>query len=682
VDISAANVTPAEVKFSNSSLAYTLTGTSGIAGTAPLTKENTGTVTISNTNSFTGPVNLNGGTVKVGSVADTGTNSPLGAGSALNFSGGTLEFTGASGSTNRTVALGVGGGTVKTDTALTLSGAITGANLLTKTGSGTLSLTGTLNTYADTTVSAGTLQVGDGAANAGSPGVGLLTNNAALVFDHTNTFTSTPTIAGAGTLEKKGAGTLTLGGTAANTYSGLTTVTAGALIAGKAAGTNAIGGDLVINGGAFRYAGNNTSNQIPDTATVTVNTGGVFGDPTNVGPTNPGATDTIANLNIAGGDFGSGRNATVGAFTVTGTLNVTGGRALAQRGGLITANTLNVTGPGAVEIDGGSTTAGQESVVEVGVGGLTLSSGSIILNRAVSALTGTSLGSIFKLGGNAITTGTSAFVRQNAATVGPKAEIDLLGGIRVFNVTGSLDVGSAAAPIILKNGGLEKSGSGLMTLTGVSTYAGATLIDNGTLALAAGASIASSASIIVKLGATLDATASGLSLGAAQLLGGKGTVLGSITTTAGAKLSPGESIGTLTFGGSVDISTAVTPLATAALVYELDTPGASDKALLTSGILTIGAAVLEFDDFAFTAGGGFGPGNYVLFDTTQPVAGTLGAGTSGTVGGYPATLALANGDTQVVLAVIPEPTTPVLAAFFGLLLCGMRRRTGTIAANR
>jgi hypothetical protein len=179
----------------------------------------------------------------------------------------------------------------------------------------------------------------------------------------------------------------------------------------------------------------------------------------------------------------------------------------------------------------------------------------------------------------------------------------------------------------------------------------------------------------VKQGATLDVSASspGFSLAAGQSLGGKGTIVGPVTLSASSVLAPGESPGTLSFSSNLDIAGAVAGSASGALVFELDTPGTSDQALLApAGALTIGSG-LEFDDFSFSALGGFGPGTYVLFDTSQPISGTLGGTLNGTVGGFGATLGLGDTGNDLVLTVVPEPGTAVLG-LTGLLLMARRRR--------
>jgi fibronectin-binding autotransporter adhesin len=115
VDISQADVTPASVLFNNTAQNYTLqsSGGFGITGATGLSKFGGGTLTISDTNKFTGPVMIAGGTVAVPSVAVAGQNSPLGAGTSLIFYGGALEYTGSDSApaTDRSVTLNAGGGT-------------------------------------------------------------------------------------------------------------------------------------------------------------------------------------------------------------------------------------------------------------------------------------------------------------------------------------------------------------------------------------------------------------------------------------------------------------------------------------------------------------------------------------------------------------------------------------------
>ena len=102
-----------------------------------------------------------------------------------------------------------------------------------KTGAGTLVLTGS-NTYSGgTTITAGTLQLGDGVSSNGSIARSV-TDNATLTFANPAAQTFSGAIKGSGIVAKAGTGILTLPG--ADTYTGGTTVSDGTVeLAGPAA---------------------------------------------------------------------------------------------------------------------------------------------------------------------------------------------------------------------------------------------------------------------------------------------------------------------------------------------------------------------------------------------------------------------------------------------------------------
>ena len=91
--------------------------------------------------------------------------------------------------------------------------------------------------------------------------------------------------------------------------------------------------------------------------------------------------------------------------------------------------------------------------------------------------------------------------------------------------------------------------------------------------------------------------------------------------------------------------------------------------------MNIGLGVLEFDDFTFTPLAGFVPeSDYVLFDGSLPLVGTLGTNLTGTVNGFLAQLQLGDSGRDIVLHVIPEPSA-ALAILGGMVtLIGLRRR--------
>ena len=65
---------------------------------------------------------------------------------------------------------------------------ISGTGTLTQAGNGTTTLTGNNTNSGVTTISAGTLQLGDGGTT-GSLGAGNITNNAALVINRSDALT-------------------------------------------------------------------------------------------------------------------------------------------------------------------------------------------------------------------------------------------------------------------------------------------------------------------------------------------------------------------------------------------------------------------------------------------------------------------------------------------------------------
>lgn len=141
----------------------------GTATASNIIKTGTGKLTLSGLNTYGGTTTVNGGALSVNTLANGGVASSIGqssnAAANLVLGGATLEYTGATASTNRNFTLTAGtSNTVditNAATTLTMSGASTATTgALTKAGDGTLVLSGANLYTGTTTVADGTLRLG------------------------------------------------------------------------------------------------------------------------------------------------------------------------------------------------------------------------------------------------------------------------------------------------------------------------------------------------------------------------------------------------------------------------------------------------------------------------------------------------------------------------------------------
>ena len=542
-----------------------------------LYKQGAGTWTFANeANTFDGLYYQVDGVTEVTKLANAGQTSSLGQVSAdqnrfvFGFggsTGGTLRYIGsAASSTDRAFSLNgtsnifdMSGTTAGAD--LEITGVVSGGGTLTKSGVRTLTLAGT-NTYTGaTTVSAGTLKVGNGgtAGTLGGGGVSLAAG-ATLAFDRTDAGLAVANvISGNGSVVQAGSGTTTLSG--ANTFTGGTTISAGTLAVSAIAdaGTSNLGtsGTLALAGGTLEYtaAGNATTARLVDisaantTSAISVSDAAatltLTNNVRNSDPTHPNVVLTktgSGTLEIAGAGGNTGTSLVAAAGTTL--LNATA-RAVYEIRALDTGATVRLAQPNQVFNGDAISTTGN---IRMTGGTLDLDGNAQEISRLIGSTNATA-------GTGTITSSTAA-----TFTVGN----NLAGRPSIFD--GSL-TGDLA---------LVTRGSNPITLGGASSYTGTTTVGGSRL------------SVNGSLGNTAVTVAAGI-------LGGSGSIAGSVAVQSGGTLAPGNSIESLSAGATSFASGAT-------FAYEVDSTflgslGTAADLLVVDGNLSIAAgSLLSFAD--------------------------------------------------------------------------------------
>ena len=212
----------------------TFTGT--ISGPGLLSKEGGGRLTLDNTSAtWTGGTRIRGGILELGRRGSNGLlPGTLGdPSSVVIHSGATLRFNRGSSKSFFDIISGAGG--------------ITIAN----TPTATVRLVSDSTYTGPTTISSGTLMIGQGSSSQpGSIVSSIVNNSGTLAFNRVEDLTYAGAINGTGAVTKQAAGRLTLTGT--HTYTGATTVGAGTLLVNGIIGASAVtittGGTLGGNG--------------------------------------------------------------------------------------------------------------------------------------------------------------------------------------------------------------------------------------------------------------------------------------------------------------------------------------------------------------------------------------------------------------------------------------------------
>jgi autotransporter-associated beta strand protein len=286
---------------------------SGTDGTSALTKIQTGKLTLSGANTYAGATTISAGTLQLGSGGTGGKLSA--AGTIVNNA--SLVF-------NQTDAVTQG-----SDFS---TAAISGTGTVTQAGTGSLIFTAA-NTYTGaTTISAGTLQLGNGGTTGKIATSSTIINNGNFAFNRTNTVTqgtdfSGSAISGSGNVTQSGTGTLVLNAT--NTYSGKTFINAGTLSVGADANLGAAPGSavtdkLTINGGTFKNSAPFTLNS---NRGITLGAGGGTFDTSSGALTFNGIVTGLGALNKSGANalnlagannYAGGTNLNAGTISLSG----------------------------------------------------------------------------------------------------------------------------------------------------------------------------------------------------------------------------------------------------------------------------------------------------------------------------------------------------------------------------
>ncbi len=193
--------------------------------------------------------------------------------------------------------------------------------------------------------------------------------------------------------------------------------------------------------------------------------------------------------------------------------------------------------------------------------------GDISLDPGLTFLTAGTNGAIVNEAGNntingliLLQNGGATTIRSDGGSLLLASNISLVSGVTSRTLTlsgasngaigGIVSDGSPATNIL----SLTKAGAGTWTLTTNNTYSGPTTINGGTLALGISGSISDTSAILLQSNAVLDVSAvsGGWTLGLNQILKGNGAVAGNVT--ANGTVSPGVSIGTITFSNQLTLA--------------------------------------------------------------------------------------------------------------------------------
>lgn len=427
---------------------------------------------------------------------------------------------------------------------LNLAGVVSGPGAFSKTGGGTVMLSGNNSWTGGSYVTGGTLQVGAWGTSGNLPGD--VFNNGTLSFARTDASTYANNISGGGTVvHAGGSGQITLTGTNsnANLHMQNGTLTVPLVLA---AGSSNVFGYIGVGktpSGALRIE--------PD-AFVLVTNYFYLGEQS-------GQTGAVVQ---AGGTVKVQNQFRVGHWgNNISTYRMEGGSLE-----VLTIPTVSPAGPQSAEANNGAVYIGIDGVgILTQVGG-TIRTPCFVLDNRSSTAYGTEVCTYILEGGSlvigqygirsggssAADANTTYLIKLGGGTVSASANWDSSRLMQLSGVNGPVTFDTAGFNITLNGvlsgpGGLVKQGAGTLLLNGANTYAGATLVNAGTL-------------------------------------GGTGTLQSALTVASTGTVAPGASIGTLTVNNAVTLSGRT--------VMEVNR-GATPKSdlLVSSGLLTYGGTL-------------------------------------------------------------------------------------------
>jgi autotransporter-associated beta strand protein len=416
----------------------TINTTAIATGAGTLTKDGTGLLTLGIANTFTGKTFISGGILSLNADNRLGTVPGTTTADAITLSGGGVLRSTASITVNsaRGITLGTGGGgiDVTSSNTLTYGGLIAGSTLLTKSGTGTLVLSGSSTFTSPVTVTGGILSI-DSSLRLGTNGVVTLDGG---TLRQTNTGN-----AGSFISATRGIAITANGGTVSYTpgdpsFVTIYTPNAGLTITG-------VGNTLTKTGtGEFRFNGAGTG--ITTFSKLVVNQGlfrlgNVSGSNFETGFGAAPASFLADAITLNGGSIGT-------SYSVS--LHNNRGITLGANGGTFNVSSATLTVPGAIS-GAGSLNKGAGTLILSGVNtytGSTIIAGTLSITSLAPGGTGSNIGASPAAAANLVFNGGTLSYTGAAVTTD-----------RLFTITptgGTID-SSGTGPITFSNAGANLS---------------------------------------------------------------------------------------------------------------------------------------------------------------------------------------------------------------------------------